>query len=297
MKNKMLIETKPGIKRKLEKLEVKPLTTKAPLKADLILQLKQLQDSFNALEETNRNNLETIKFLEEKIESMEKKRKKIPKETQTENAHELKCSECNFEASNNSEFNWHMGKSHGWPLNQSSEDLDYSAGPVDCKRCEYQAEDGYELDGHRWSEHEEDEDGHIICKFCDERFASVRNLMKHKKSKHKEKIALCENYNANGCPFEDDKCWFLHMQRNENFKCNICKEDFQSKSNFMKHRKTQHISMVQFCKSKKECVFKSACWFRHEILEEKIMNENSDGIENRDGNEKSDGKKKQIENL
>ena len=117
MKNKIQIETKPGIKRKLEMLEVKSLATKAPLKADLILQLKQLQDSFNALQEANKKNLEIIKFLEEKIECMEKKKKKIPKETQTEDTHELKCSECNFEASDNSEFNWHMGESHGWPSN------------------------------------------------------------------------------------------------------------------------------------------------------------------------------------
>ena len=84
----MHIETKPGIKRNLEKFLQLP--TKAPLKADLIIQLKQLQYRFNFLEEANKNNLEVIKFLEEKIESMEKKRKKIPKETQTENAHELK---------------------------------------------------------------------------------------------------------------------------------------------------------------------------------------------------------------
>ena len=113
IKNKINIETKPGIKRKLEKVEVKTVktvTTKTPLKADLIIQLKQLQDSFNALEEANKNNLEIIKVLTEKIESMEKERATIPKETQTESAQELKCSECNFEASNASELNWHMGK-------------------------------------------------------------------------------------------------------------------------------------------------------------------------------------------
>ena len=37
-------------------------------------------------------------------------------------------------------------------------------------------------------------------------------------------------------------------------------------------------------------MFKSACWFKHEIMEEKIMNENSDG------NENPDEKEKQIEN-
>ena len=42
----------------------------------------------------------------------------------------------------------------------------------DCLRCEYQAIDKYDINGHRWSEHEDDEDGNINCKFCDEKVAS-----------------------------------------------------------------------------------------------------------------------------
>ena len=38
----------------------------------------------------------------------------------------------------------------------------------DCNRCDYEAEDRYELDGHLWYGHEEDEGGHVFCKFCDE---------------------------------------------------------------------------------------------------------------------------------
>ena len=132
MKQKIQTETKTGIKRKLEKVEVKTIKTKTPLKADLIVQLKKLQDNFDTLEEANTKNIEKIKFLEEKVESLEKEKIRKSKETQTENSQELKCSECNFKASNDSELNWHMGKIHGWPLNQSTGDLDYSAGPIDC---------------------------------------------------------------------------------------------------------------------------------------------------------------------
>ena len=45
MNHKIPTETKPGIKRKLEKVDVKNITTKAPLKADLVLKIKHLQDS------------------------------------------------------------------------------------------------------------------------------------------------------------------------------------------------------------------------------------------------------------
>ena len=106
--------------------------------------------------------------------------------------------------------------------------------------------------------------------------------MKHKKLKHREKVAICLNYNANGCPFEDKKCWFLHMQSNEDFKCNICDESFQTKSKFMNHRKNQHREMVQLCKNNEECVFKSSCWFKHGIYEKHIRKEKSD--ENKNGN-------------
>ena len=49
---------------------------------------------------------------------------------------------------------------------------------------------------------------------------------------------------------------------------------------------------VQFCKSKEEWAFKSAWWFRHEILHEQIINENSYKNKNSDQNKKSGGKEK-----
>ena len=93
--------------------------------------------------------------------------------------------------------------------------------------------------------------------------------MKHKKLKHREKVNFCQHYNATGCPFEDSKCWFLHIKSNENFKCNICEENFLNKSNFMKHRISKHRDLVQFCRNNEECEFKSSCWFRHGIHDNK----------------------------
>ena len=221
---------------------------KVPLKAELILKLKDLEKEHEALKLEhealkleNKNHIEINHDLEKKIADLEK----------------------NFQKTEEKKL-------------EEDDNLDYSSGPVDCKRCEYQAEDGYDLDGHRWSEHEEDEDGHIICKFCDETFANVGNLMKHKKIKHREKVAICQNHNSIGCPFEDEKCWFLHITSNESFKCNICEEHFQTRSNFMKHRKSKHRSMVQLCKNKEKCVFISSCWFLHEILDEQKINHKSD---------------------
>ena len=144
---------------------------------------------FADLEAKNARNLEEIKCLQERIRTLENEDKKT-KDKQTENGIEIKCTKCNFEAKNDLELSLHMEKSHGW-----SNDLDSSEGVRDCNRCDYQAEDRYDLDGHLWSEHEEDEDGHILCKFCCEKFANEANLMKHKKIKHREKVVVCKNFN------------------------------------------------------------------------------------------------------
>jgi hypothetical protein len=48
------------------------------------------------------------------------------KETQTETQTDimLKSNECNFEGTSEKEIGWHMGKNHGWPDDQKSEEMD-----------------------------------------------------------------------------------------------------------------------------------------------------------------------------
>ena len=152
------------MKRKLDVVDCKNSKSKVPLKAELIIQLKELQDNFDALKATNIKNLNTIKLLQDRIEALENDKYESPKEAITEDKLTL-----------------HNDKNH----DISQDDLDSSEGVRDCKRCDYEAEDRYDLDGHIWTEHEEDEDGHTNCKFCDEKFANVANLMMHKKIKHR----------------------------------------------------------------------------------------------------------------
>ena len=87
---------------------------KEPLKKDLIIQLDQLQEKYinlenkfkdlgevnKALNDQNNKNLETITFMQKKIESFEKEKGKanVAEQTQTERGIDLKCIECNFEA-------------------------------------------------------------------------------------------------------------------------------------------------------------------------------------------------------
>ena len=65
------------------------------------------------------------------------------------------------------------------------------------------------MDGHLWYEHEED----VFCKFCDEKFVNIPNMMMHKKIKHREKIDFCQNYDAVGFPFEDREVMVSQHQK------------------------------------------------------------------------------------
>ena len=62
-------------KAKDEKVnDEKATMKKVPLKADLIIQLKDLQDNFNNLQAINFKNLETIRDLQAKVEALEKEK-------------------------------------------------------------------------------------------------------------------------------------------------------------------------------------------------------------------------------
>ena len=114
-----------------------------------------------------------------------------------------------------------------------------------CRKCEYQAEDGYDLDGHFWSEHNEDES--FSCKFCDESFPSLNDLRMHKKSNHIEKVNFCSNFATSSCIYGNKKCWFVHEEETETddeFNCNSCEKELRSAPDFLRHRKMKHPQLV-----------------------------------------------------
>ena len=87
------------MKRKLEPnnskvKDEKAIKQEAPLKADLIIQLKELQENFNTLEAINSKNLETIRDLEAKVVALEKEKCDTLKQTS-----ELVCRDCDYKSS------------------------------------------------------------------------------------------------------------------------------------------------------------------------------------------------------
>ena len=249
---------------------------KSLTKPELLIQVKALLEINDGLEESNRMKVKLIENFQEKIDSLEIKLDNLSKvevkgmddqETQTENGYILKCEECNFIGETERELGWHMGKHHGWPSDQKSEDMDISENaPRNCMRCNYEAEDMYDLDAHTWSEHEEAEYYTIQCKFCDEAFHTLGDMMLHKKERHAVKVIDCRNFSIGQCSFGEDKCWFVHNNTIENFKCNMCDQTFHSRSDVMKHRKNMHLDCIQNCKNildKGSCPYKNDCWYKH----------------------------------
>ena len=193
-----------------------------------------------------------------------------------------------------------MGKNDGWPNDHKSEDMDTSIGSMDprkCDKCDYEAESMYDLDGHTWSEHddvEEDEesdqvnrsnrsynaDNSFVCTFCDDNFKTQRDLMKHKKMDHLEKIAQCWKYSAGNCEFGDENCWFDHCSKKSK-KWVWCEDVFSSQSDFHSHQKVQHRQFVPMCKNFKTCIYgEEICWFNHENIMSRNEDENIANNEN-----------------
>ena len=160
-----------------------------------------------------------------------------------------------------------MGEIHGWSDDQKNEEIDMSAGPRYCSKCEFEGADGYELDGHIWSEHDGDDCESFSCQFCDETFSFLKDLMVHKKSFHNEKVSICWNET---CGYGED-CWFNHNESvtAENVtKCRICEKTFTSIVLNKKHMKAEHAEKVKKCSKYKEgwCSYSDNCWFIHENL-------------------------------
>ena len=65
------------------------------------------------------------------------------------------------------------------------------------------------------------------CSFCKDNFDIKEAVMKHKKNKHVEHVSTCWKYSSKMCPFENEKCWFVHDEtKTSGYSCNLCEKDF-----------------------------------------------------------------------
>ena len=96
---------------------------KAPTKSELEIQVKKLQQTNDALEESNRKKIELLERFDEKIMNLEKKIDYLSckeimlcKGTQTEADLSSKCDECNFEGEHERELGFQWENIMGGPV-------------------------------------------------------------------------------------------------------------------------------------------------------------------------------------
>ena len=94
-----------------------------------------------------------------------------------------------------------MYENLGWPNIVEiidNDKIEHEPGLI-CTECYYKAEDIHDYDGHVWSEiytdptvQKENGDNHSFsCEFCEDKFTSLRKLMKHKKKQYVEMMMVC----------------------------------------------------------------------------------------------------------
>ena len=111
------------------------------------------------------------------------------------------------------------------------------------------------------------------CFTCKMDFDGFFNLMNHRKSVHPSN-KQCRNYATGRCTRGSD-CWYVHSEKSENedifenFKCDLCAEQFKGRGNFMRHKKISHPQIIPTCE--KHLISKcqrneNECWFKHTVI-------------------------------
>ena len=210
------------------------------------------------------------------------KRSKIQNKTQIQDK-ELTCTQCDFKGKSRVEVVKHKNTKHP---TQSTEEFN-------CYDCDFQGTAEAEVRRHRNLKHSlntEREESTIQCKVCGETFGKKWNFMRHRKDQHIHIVAPCRNEMSRSCSFSAEMCWWNHDRNqnsnNENIKCFICDEMFQSKADMMNHRKRSHASYVRKCLQfeKNNCRYKiNSCWYQHdEEMETETVSEDVNINEQKD---------------
>ena len=165
-----------------------------------------------------------------------------------------------------------------------------------CGDCDYNADCIHDFNDHTHStdDPENVDNLNFSCRFCDEKFETLPEVMNHNKIIHTSNVQHCTDFLENIC-CRGENCWFLHNETFRNsepsFKCTHCEQKFRTRSILREHMKIQHIQMVSNCKSEGECKYgPKRCWFVHkEDIEIAFNNAKSEGKnENRNTTNEND---------
>ena len=247
----MTSKINPRLKRKNEFSDknIEP-SLKALKKDDIIAHYTSLLAKYNILEQKNIvlekekiTHLESIRLLEETVNVLEEKiNPKIVVDKQTKES-----------------------QTDAFEMKNSDKEIYL------CGDCDYVAECMHDFNDHTHTQDQENienlSDSLFTCKFCDERFETLSEVMIHNRLIHTRNVQHCKQYLENSC-FYGDNCWFIHSETFRNseptFKCNFCELKFRSQNVLREHTKLLHTQFVFNCKNEDDCKFRpKKCWFIH----------------------------------
>ena len=200
----------------------------------------ELMTEYKALEKKHEELMVENNKLREKLEVLEKGGTKtkatVEQECQTKpNSQyvEISCTECIFLASCEDELNYHMGEEH------NKDFISYFETDFPCSVCD------------RWCKSEKDLNHHMKIyhgkrvKFCSVECKPCDKMIGKDERETEQKDSMDISYT---------------------YICNICKDNFESKNDLMKHRKKEHVQKVNICWNfiSSKCQYvEDLCWFRH----------------------------------
>ena len=192
--------------------------------------------------------------------------------TNTHQSDSYDCKKCHSEFQTSENLEMHVKKEHD------------KCDEWTCNDCAFQANTSTELIKHlKLSTHQPSPNvgdkkklfkDYKQCYTCNLEVDGYWNLMNHRKETHPSN-KKCRNFPGGKCTF-GIKCWYVHaeelMDVDESFeeprhKCYVCNDDFKTKDELKKHKKSKHPVNVQACENflLDKCDRNEAqCWYRHE---------------------------------
>ena len=111
-----------------------------------------------------------------------------------------------------------------------------------CHECEYPADTIYDLGEHMFEFHSEGYGSKMDCHYCEESFETKDSLT------HANKVKQCIFFSEGTWEFGNELFWFNHDKFSNSLlegatliNCNLCDKTFRTRSDFMIHRKHDHV--------------------------------------------------------
>ena len=275
--NNDAIDSAPKTSNKTKAELLEELYLLKELNEALLEEVKSNEENIANLEKKEKKYVEAIRALEDEIK--QKPLELLTKGCQTDdNAVPLFCEECDYPSETLYDLGEHMGEFHSGlriPCNICSDILSSNQSLEEHEAEIHNRGQFASVDTQVDYESSDERDMGIFTlyfNFFEETFVNKKDLMKHKKIKHAEKVSICWKYATNTCEYGDKNCWFSHtMSQNDlesvNFKCNSCEIGFNFQAELLRHKKQEHTNLVAFCTNSKNGTYKFRalkCLFVHE---------------------------------